>query len=689
MLFVILPPLAFALLLGIFLRARSMHWQQAFLYAAVTCGAIVFLCNEILSIDRMLTAGNVAKVWAMACAVLVVALISQSRRLSHAGEPGVAPAGVRRFFASVMRVSLLVPLGLILLTLLMMGIVAATNNWDSQTYHMARVENWIQYQSINHFPTNIGRQVFMPPFAEWQILHFQLLAGGDRFASFVQWYSLVGAAVAASFVARLLGAGGWGQLLAGVAVCTTPMAMLQSTSTQNDVVASFWVLATAALGMAVSEARKVRSKALDSSFTLRSSLTFWPLLAAGAALGFAALTKATTYLYLAPVGLFLTIVACRRLGVWRTALIIPCIVGLAIAINAPHFSRNYVTCGNVLGPQKEDPSHPSNWSYRNEIKNPNTLLSNISRNLSNQFSPIDFALLTRVPWIDQQIVEFLSEHDLFVDAAVRRERLQKWVIDFHTWLGADPSDPRTGWTGTAYQAHPNWNCEDHAGNALHISLLGIAAVALPFPHWRRRALAVGLLGAVLLGFLLFCWELRWQIWHARLTLPLVLLGAPLVGAAIELAGTRIAAIGISILLMLTSIPYLMNNRERPMFVSEEIVQKDGSIQQVWLGQGSIFIRDEWAGRFQHLGGNDKHFRRAVRDWAKAGKYRIGLVTPFDAWEYPLWLLLRETGEPFEIQHVEVVNETRSLCQSDPFVDFKPDVIIRLTGEIPVEVVAGR
>ena len=47
---------------------------------------------------------------------------------------------------------LLLPMGVVLLFL---ALLYPPNNYDSMTYHMARVAHWIQNQSIGHYPTSL------------------------------------------------------------------------------------------------------------------------------------------------------------------------------------------------------------------------------------------------------------------------------------------------------------------------------------------------------------------------------------------------------------------------------------------------------------------------------------------------------------------------------------------------------
>jgi hypothetical protein len=47
-----------------------------------------------------------------------------------------------------------------------LALITPPNMYDSMTYHMSRVVHWIQNGSLAHYPTSIGRQLFLPPGAE-------------------------------------------------------------------------------------------------------------------------------------------------------------------------------------------------------------------------------------------------------------------------------------------------------------------------------------------------------------------------------------------------------------------------------------------------------------------------------------------------------------------------------------------
>ena len=80
--------------------------------------------------------------------------------------------------------------------------VAPPNNADSIFYHMARVVHWMQNQTVAHYPTNIPHQLVLPPWGGFAIMHFQLLHGGDQWANFAQWFSMIGSVMVSRYLPR-------------------------------------------------------------------------------------------------------------------------------------------------------------------------------------------------------------------------------------------------------------------------------------------------------------------------------------------------------------------------------------------------------------------------------------------------------------------------------------------------------
>jgi len=117
------------------------------------------------------------------------------------------------------------------------------NNYDSLTYHMARVAHWMQNGSVEYYPTIINRQNEMGPGAEYIILFFQLLTGSDILANSVQLFSFGLLFFSLDYLLRILKISKKLSSLIIILCLTAPMAVLQATSTQNDLVATVIIFA--------------------------------------------------------------------------------------------------------------------------------------------------------------------------------------------------------------------------------------------------------------------------------------------------------------------------------------------------------------------------------------------------------------------------------------------------------------
>lgn len=118
---------------------------------------------------------------------------------------------------------------------------AEPNNWDSMTYHLPRVEHWLDRGSVDYYPASDNRQLFMPPLGGYlqlwtlQIFNNYFVLG---ILQFVYFNLLV---VLAAYLAwRLLEGTNRVDLalVAGILVGTTPIVVAQATTTQVDLLAA-------------------------------------------------------------------------------------------------------------------------------------------------------------------------------------------------------------------------------------------------------------------------------------------------------------------------------------------------------------------------------------------------------------------------------------------------------------------
>ena len=457
------------------------------------------------------------------------------------------------------------------------------------TYHLSRVMHWIQNQSLAFYPTTIPRQLYLGPGAEILILHLQILSGGDRLANFVQYAAMIGSLLGLTQIAKLLGGSARAQLFAAVGAATIPMGILQATSTQNDYVTGFWLVCFVVFGLAALK---------------RTGWAWWAL--AGASLGLAILTKATSYMFAAPFAVWIGIGQLKRgpVPAMKAAALVG---GLVLLINSGQFLRNDALYGSPLGPAGESPS----LTYTNDLYTPAAFVSNVVRNV---------ALHLAVPQFNQ------------VNAFTERR-----IVQIHSLLGLAIDDPRTTWQGLRLQIAFSRH-EDLAGNPLHL-LLAVGALGVLVFYRPARSTTLALYAAcILAGFLLFCLLLKWQPWNSRLHLPLFLLLMPWVAVVLDRSMPRAVVLGLLLVLMGWSLPFVFRNQSRPL-----------------LGAGSILRSSRTSQYFANSPVWETPYQQVTQQIAAGSCRQIGLRLGSDQWEYPLWALSSATQPPLQFEHVNVQN----------------------------------
>ncbi len=488
--------------------------RESLLIASVVFGIWVVTGTELLSLWHRLSPVPVLFWWTVP--TVVVAAVAwrgwHDRPLGAGAWTAAAEArdGLSWCFVAAVAV-----------VLLLTGTVAAVtppNNYDAQLYHLPRQIYWIHQASVEHYPTFALRQIMMPPMAEFVGTHFLLLSGADLWANLIQWFSLAMTALAASLIARELGAAMRGQSLAALLVVSNPMAAMQATNTKNDLVLSLWVCATAYFALTV----WTRPARLPGRAVLL-----------GASIGLALLTKGTATPFIVPLGVAAGVAILAR---ERQRIAAGLTIGLvALALNAGHFARNLDEFGSPLG------SVRVRKHLVNETFSPAVVASNLVRNL--------------------------MLHAATPSEAVNRA-LQSAAIRLHRWIGIDPDDRRTTFGRTHFAvAHEPFD-EDRAGAPLHLML---AAAVAPVLLWQRRRDPLLVAAAVGVGvaFALFCVTLKWQPFHARLHLPVVSLFAAVAGALLDRA-RPVTVATIALAAVLVVVPPILWGRQKPLLGSPSI-----------------------------------------------------------------------------------------------------------------------
>ncbi len=591
-----LPALAF--IVSVLACYRGTCWRQAILEGAVAWGAALVAITEALSPFHMLVTPAVAAAWAVVIAG-GLAIIWRRGALSW-WSGSVLRSSFQGDRASVVFYA---SLGATLLILGVLTITTAPNTWDSMTYHLARVVHWQQSGTLAPYPTHILRQLYLQPAAEYAVLHLRLLGGSDQFAGVVQFGSMLGALVGVSLIAERLGAGRSGVLCGVAATASIPIGILESTSTQNDYVVTFWLVCFLFFCLRIVGLRD-------------RVIPWWLVVATGASLGLAVMTKATAYLVAFPFVVWIIVVIGRR-GRMRGLLRLSVAGFVALALNGSFYARNESVFGSPLGPFDE--GAPS-LRYLNDALTPGLIASNVVRDVGLNFVATPIAAIN-----------------------VRALHL---VTAIHSVMGVDIQDARTTWGGELFREQNTTMAfdEDFAGNPMQVVLGVCALIALwPLRH-RLGGLAPIYACALVAGFIFFAAFLRWQPWHTRLELAFLVLCAPLVGLIAEAAAPRLALV-VSALLLVSMLPWLVNNRARPLIGPDSVV---GMSRQHEYFTFQPELETAYAGAVGYV---DQH-----------GCTEVGYISNQDGWEYPLVAL---SLRPLRIEHVGVTNVSGRL-DSLPF-----------------------
>jgi hypothetical protein len=224
----------------------------------------------------------------------------------------------------------------------LLALTAPANNWDSLTYHLARVASWFHEGGvywIPHAPTD--RLNEFQPNAEELILALVAVARAPWPVAFPQFVAGGAVMVSTGVSSRALGfsreASAFAMLIAG----TVPMVVLQATTTQNDLITAALVGCAAAL-------------ILQGGNRL--------LVVAGIAFGVAGGVKLTALLTIPVLILLAGLWGWRHLRTFCTASIVS-----LLTVGSAGYWRNLQHTGHLLGNGEGRLQHESDGSLSSTL----------------------------------------------------------------------------------------------------------------------------------------------------------------------------------------------------------------------------------------------------------------------------------------------------------------------------------
>ena len=584
--------------------------RKSFLIACIFSSVTLVLITEVLSYLEVLNLKSLTNAWIIACFLLILTTLAKKStrrkfKFNKSFLTGVSSfhndclASENGLIKSAQILCFLTVLAIATITLVA-SFVSPPNTYDSMTYHMSRVAHWMANQSLAHYPTSIGRQLDQPPFAGLVILNFQILTRGDYFANLVQWISFLSSSIGVSLIAKHLGGNNRVQVFAIFFCATIPMGILQSSTTQNDYVASFWLVCYVYFLMV---------------WTSQPGQVF-NLIMLSFSLGLALLTKGTAYIYVFPASALGFMLFLRQWRKQKLKYLMQAIVlgpSIALLLNASHWLRN----ASLFGPSK-----------LLGISGTATLTQNL--NLQLYLS---------------NIIKNASLHLVFPSGFVN-QLIQNALALIHALLRVDINAPETTFRYSPqfqYPAYePTFFHEDFSGNVVHFLLLSLSLLVI---FTKRKSFSREILyySWCILGLIfIYSFFIAWQPWASRLHLPIFILASPII--AIFFTGVfmhrhkiiqRCCALFL-IALSYASTPYLFSNSMKPL----SKIFNTPRVEQYFAASSHLSLP----------------YINAVNYLDAMNCENVGLSLGGDDYEYPLWAISRMNGlVDRRLTHLDVNN----------------------------------
>ena len=473
--YIILILLAFILLTISFFGSGINFHKNAFLFdlrlsiikAFIGIAFFSYLICEILSIFNVFTFNYVLFSWLLINGIIIY-LNKEKIKLnvfSIFSQKIEIPKKERSFLLFIFFI--------IILPLLLIAIFIPPNNWDSMAYHLPRVEHWIQNKNIYPYPTNIVRQVLTSPLSEYMIANFQILSNTDAFSNLVQFASFIFILCSGTLIFSALKINYKGQLFLLLALLSIPMILFQATTTQTDLLATFFFLSFILFALLV----------IESENNFKTNFTF---LALSLTLGI--LTKYHIAIFATPIVIYLLFDILKKKNIKNTIFAILISILTIAVILTPLFARNIYFFGSITGKDLFD----ENATIVNSTISIQNMLSNNLKHI------IDFI---SIPINGYNNLLFSLNHTL------------------HNIIGVSENMPGNNWAGEPFTIN-NYLNEDTAGSFIHAVLI-IISLILVFKSKHRTKLLL-LLAYCFIAFSLYGLLFRYTPFDIRLLLPVLL-----------------------------------------------------------------------------------------------------------------------------------------------------------------------
>ena len=533
---------------------------------------------------------------------------------------------------------LLVVCLILVFSLLIGAIFTVPYNYDSMTYHLARIGRWIDHGNVNYYLTNIDRQLYSPVLSEYNMLYLFLLSGGDRWLNLYQYVNMLITAFYFYKVARMIGTDRKFSVFGVFLFFSMPLTISQSITTQNDLSAAMWYVLFVYYLLWFVKAEKL-SFAKETRGELIENL-----ICIGATVGFAFLMKVSVCASMIFFMPWLLVVCIRRKDKIKDLLLCAVTAGGVLAVTiCETLIRTYMACGSFV-------SDATSGNIMVATKNVSYIIVNILKNYS--------LLITQHlwTWINGFIYRIAISVGALLHVEVNNVAIAFHGFDFITYLN----------TGDDMYSHDRTSSAFAAYFALLAGVLLVIALVLLLVKRIRNKKAEGEM-QISYGFVISSWLgfgfimalLRWQPWGSRLMYPAlaitVIAGVHILGAFCgRMKRKELVIIPLALLSFILCLAPLEYN----------------------MKQAKSYLADGCENRTKLYFENNKRYstyKQLVEYTKELGAKDVAVVISGDGYDYPLWKMFRDKYPKATLRHV-LADDTNMVLTEAETAD-EPDCIL--------------
>lgn len=589
---------AFFLLFFNIYTLRNQKFIDATIISFLIFSAFIALSTETLSVFNLISFNGIKTLWIIS--TLFLFFLNKKIKIDYTTLlKSFLQKILTEFKTNSIIINVLFILSILIIFLIFLqGIVYPPNNWDSLSYHLPRIVEWLNHRNLSNYPTHVIRQLYQPSLCEYFILHFNGLTKSDIYSNSVQLFFLIGTIFTTIGISKLIFQKA-NYFILFIIACTIPHALLEASSTQNDIVHSFFIATSVFFGL-----------------KLIKALVFENFIFIGLAVGLALLSKAIAFIFLpillVGIGVIILFKIMKQ-KLYKKLYLSGLSILIIISINLPHSYRNYKLSNDFLGTDKTEKT-----DYLNEQFYPKLIISTVIKNVCLHF-------------------------DYFYVGNLGNQIAEK----SHLILGQNINTPGSNVFDLKYNCNHDWkNHEDTQPNFIHFTLFTFSVVLMIFGIIKRKLnnLNLILLNTLTIAtFVFFCAILTWEPWNTRLHLPLFFLMCPSIYYLITSIGLKQVKYIILAQIILYGFYVVIYNYSRPFLTNKET--------------SKIKISDS---RYKKYFANQLHiYQDYLNIHSKTkNKKSIGLITTKDTWEYPLFV--NHLDKELTVINIQIKNYTKKL-----------------------------